>query len=282
MNLSQNKAYLAALFAVFVWGAFPTVIKGALEFTSVEQLLTLRFAISTLLFIWVMPRAVSKVPKIPIASLLGFVLVGVVVFYSQTYALQEVPASWYVAAFTFVPIIFLAVYREPLNVIGKLGSALAVLGMAVFFISLGHSAAMSVWNVTLVIISMLAWVAYSVFAKNLHPYLKDLELVAFTNLIGFLSSMAIWAMHSFQAQAWSFAGVSLSLLAGILLPAALVAYSFSLRENPVFAMFSQYLEPILGLVVAALLLGERMHLLQYMASLIVIVGTLLVGVATRK
>lgn len=282
MNLSSSKSYLAALFAVFIWGVFPALIKGTLELTSVEQLLTLRFGCSVLLFIFILPRLIKKIAHIPLPPLMGFILVGIVVFYSQTYALKEVPASWYIAIFTFVPILFLAIYREPLNGLGKLGSLFAIIGMSIFFMSLDHAKAMNLWNILLIIISMLSWVAYSVAAKKLHAYLKDTELVALSSLVGFLASLILWYFQGFQGQSLSLSSLSLCVLAGVLLPAALVAYSYSLRLKPVFAMFSQYLEPIFGLIVAALLLGEYMHFLQYIAAVVVIVGTLLVGIGTRK
>lgn len=285
MSLSSSKnyqAYSAALFAVFIWGAFPTLIKGALQFTSVEQLLTLRFLISIILFLFIVPSTIKKIRQVPWKNFLAFALASITVFYSQTCALDKVPASWYVAVFTFAPIVFLLVYRERLNYLGKIGSALAIIGMVIFFISMHNAAGMSFWHVALLIISMLAWVAYSVTAKNLHHVFKDRELVTLTSLIGLVSSLFFWSLHGFQAQSLSFSGAALCLLAGIVLPAALVAYSFSLRFKPVFAMFSQYLEPVFGLIIAALFLGERMHLLQYIAALIIIFGTLLVGVATRN
>lgn len=282
MNLSASKSYIAALFAVFVWGVFPALIKGTLELTSVEQLLTLRFGCSVLLFIFIVPRLIKKIAYIPLLPLIAFILIGILVFYSQTYALKEVPASWYIAIFTFVPIIFLAIYREPLNGFGKIGSLLAIIGMSIFFVTLDHATAMNSWNIFLIIMSMLSWVGYSVAAKKLHSYLKDTELVALSSLVGFLASVILWYFQGFQGQILSVSSASLCVLAGILLPAALVAYSYSLRLKPVFAMFSQYLEPIFGLIVAAVFLGEYMNALQYMAAVVVILGTVLVGMGTRK
>lgn len=285
MNLSRYSgyyAYGAALCAVFIWGAFPTLIKGTLQFTSVEQLLTLRFLVSTLIFTAIFPRIFKKVQAIPLLNWVTFIVTVIAVFYSQTYALAGVPASWYVAVFTFVPIIFMLIYKEPLSVMGFIGSALAVIGMMIFFISMHHEAKMSFWSVSLLLISVLAWVGYTFVAKKLHLYLEDCELVALTSLVGLLSSLVIWSAHGFHVQCVSLSGLSLCVLAGIILPLALVTYSFSLRFKPVFAVFSQYLEPIIGLGTAALFLGERMNLLQYTAALIVIVGTILVGVATRK
>lgn len=285
MSFSTNKgpqAYAAALLAVFIWGAFPTLVKDALKFASVEQLLTLRFLISTTLFLFILPRTLKKIRQVPFKNVAAFFLACITVLYSQTYVLEQVPASWYVSVFTFVPIIFLVVYRERLNLMGWFGSGLAILGMSLFFISMRHAAGMSFWHLTLLIISMLGWVAYSVFAKKLHEHYKDREIVALTNFIGLLSSIFFWGLLGFQGEALGISGLVLSFLAGLVLPAALVAYSFSLRFKPIFAMFSQYLEPVIGLVVAALLLDERMHFLQYVAALTVIIGTLLVGLATRK
>lgn len=285
MNLSRCSGYYpygAALFAVFIWGAFPALIKGALQFASVEQLLTLRFLVSTLIFITIFPSAFKKIRQISFAQSITFIVSVIVVFYSQTYALDEVPASWYVAVFTFVPIIFMLIYREPLSVMGLIGSVFAVIGMLIFFISMRHEAGMIFWKIILLLISMLAWVGYSIVAKQLHRQLQDLELVALTSLVGFISSISIWSAHGFHAQSIPLPGLGLCALAGVVLPLALVAYSFSLRFKPVFAVYSQYLEPVIGLIVAALFLGEMMGILQYIAAFTVIVGTFLVGIATRK
>lgn len=284
MNLSRYHSYYAygaALFAVFIWGAFPVLIKSALQFASVEQLLTLRFLVSTLIFITFLPTTIKKIRQISFFQFTAFIIAVVVVFYSQTYALDEMPASWYVAVFAFVPIIFMLIYREPLSTMGFIGTALAIIGMLIFFISMRHEAGINFWKIILLLISMLAWVGYSVVAKQLHRYLQDRELVALTSLVGLLSSISIWSAHGFHAQNIPFSGLSLCVLAGVVLPLALVAYSFSLRFKPVFAVFSQYLEPVIGLIIAALFLGERMGVLQYTAAFIVIVGTFLIGIATR-
>lgn len=285
MNLSQPKnyySYAAALFAVFIWGMFPVMIKGALQFISVDQLLMFRFFVSLLLFITIIPRTFRKIRYIPLSTSVIFVCTIIFLFYSQTYALDEVPASWYIGIFTFVPILFLLVYREPLNFMGYMGSALATGGMIMFFWSMRQESGMTFGGVALLFMSILAWVAYSVIAKKLHHHLQDRELVALTSVIGFISSLGVWSAHGLHIQNISLPGLGLCILAGIVLPLALVAYSFSLRFKPVFAVFSQYLEPIIGLVIAALFLGERMNFSQYVAASIVLSGTLLVGIATRK
>jgi len=285
MNLSQHhnhQAYIAALFAVFIWGAFPALMKDALTFTSVDEVLTLRFLVSTLLFLIIIPRTLSKLRQIRVGSLMMFVVASITVFYSQAYALSEVPASWYVAVFTFVPIIFIFISREPLNSTGKMGSLIAIAGMCIFFLSMRHMADMTIWHIVLLIISMLAWVGYSLSTKQLHHHLQDLEIVALTSLVGLLSSLLIWKAHGFHPEHIPFSGMVLCLSAGIILPLALIAYSFSLRFKPVFAVFSQYLEPVIGFIISAIFLGESMHFLQYTAAMIVIAGTVLVGMATKS
>ena len=285
MSLSRPShlyAYSAALFAVFVWGAFPTLIKSALQFASVEEFLTMRFLVSCMLFLFVFPRVFTKIKQIPFILCAIFIITVVVVFYSQTYALNQMPASWYVAVFTFVPIVFMVIDRQSLNILGLIGTAIAILGMLLFFMSMSHETKMNFWHIILLIFSMLAWVGYSLMAKQLHPYIHDRELVALTSLVGLLSSLTIWAIHGFHMQPISLPGLGLCALSGIVLPLALVTYSFSLRFKPVFAVFSQYLEPVIGLVVAALFLGERMQFLQYAVTLIVIIGTVLIGIATRE
>jgi drug/metabolite transporter (DMT)-like permease len=281
MNSLSNRAYFAALLSVFIWGAFPTLVKSALAQSSIEQLLTIRFLVSTLFLIAILPRTIVKIRQLPFKMLIGFTFVTILVFYSQTYALNNVPASWYVAAFTFVPIIFLLFYREPLNTIGKIGAMFAVLGMILFFSSLSQAETMTVGNVILLIISMLAWVAYSIMAKQLQILFKDNEFVALTCLIGLLSSLFFWSMTGFKGDHISFFGFFLCVLAGIALLIALLAYSFSLRIKPMFAMFSQYLEPIFGLIIAAIFMGEKLCFFQYLAASVIILGTFLVGFATQ-
>lgn len=283
MHLSSNKGFFAALLAVFIWGAFPILLKGTLyEFNEIEQLLTLRFFISTLLLAPILPRALNKLRHVELHLILAFTLITVTVFYSQTYALNQVPASWYVAAFTFVPVVFLVFSRQTLNTFEKMGSAIAMAGMLFFFASLSHDAQMSVSSIVLLVVSILSWVAYSLLTKKLHSRLQDYELVALTCFVGLLASLFFWGLNGFHVQAISIIGLGLCAFTSIAVLIALVAYSFSLRKSPVFAVFAQYLEPVFGLTLAALFMSEKMVFLQYLSVSLVVIGTFLVGFASKK
>ncbi|MDN5898259.1 MAG: DMT family transporter [Psychrobacter sp.] len=283
MSLDNNKGYFAALLAVFIWGAFPTLLKETLvELKQVEQFLAIRFLFSTILLMPFLPKALSKLKQIDRFVVGAFIVTTVTVFYSQTYALNQVPASWYVAAFTFVPVIFLMLSKASLNYLEKLGSSTAMLGMLVFFSSLSYEKQMQFSGFVLLMISILSWVAYSLLAKKLHSKLTDFELVALTCFIGLMASTLFWGVQGFQTEPLSIKGITLCVLTAMVVLVALMAYSFSLRVNPVFAVFSQYLEPVLGLMIAALFLRESMCFVQYLAASLIILGTFFIGFASRK
>ncbi|AJC48731.1 DMT family transporter [Allofrancisella guangzhouensis] len=285
MNSLQNKeaqSYIAALIAVLIWGMFPTLVKSTLQFASVEQLLVLRFLVASLLFLPMFNTVFNKLLVIEKRYLALFVIFTIAVFFSQTYVLSQVPASWYVAVFTLAPIIFLLVYRETLNLFGKIGVTLAIIGMGLFFTSMNDHTDMNFLTMILLIISMLSWVGYSIFARKLHSQLNDREIVALTSFVGFGSSFVFWGTKGFVWEDLSLSILGLCVLTGVVLPLALVLYSFSLRIKPIFAMFSQYLEPIFGLLAAALFLGEVMGAIQYLAAIVIIIGTLFVGISSRQ
>jgi drug/metabolite transporter (DMT)-like permease len=258
------------------------LIKGALQFTSIDELLTLRFFISLLVTLKILFSTLKKFKLISTVNLVVFAIIIISVFFSQAYAIDDVPATFYVSIFTLVPIVFLLICREPLNKVAMTGSGLAITGMIVFIFSLQYKGHLSFWSIILVILSMFTWVAYSLFTKKIQNSFLDKEIVAITTLIGFLSSLSVWFLHGFHIQNLSLLGLELCCLAGIVLPLALVAYSFSLRHKPVFAIFSQYLEPIFGLIIAVIFLGEKMNVSQLLAAFIIVSGTFLVGIATRK
>lgn len=282
LNRNGLFAYIAALMAVFIWGVFPVVAKDALQYSTVEQFLTIRFLISTLICVFYLPDAFKSLSKVNGWHVLGLALVIISLFYSQTYLLDNMPACWYISAFTLVPVIFLFINPESLTREALIGSTVAIVGMIFFFYFSKTGESIKFWQAILLIFSMLCWVGYSVIAKKFNSIMHDIEFVSIGNFIALIFSFTMWKLHGFNSHPLSMHFLLLTLSASILLLIALLSYSYSLRYQPVFAIYAQYLEPIIGLLFAAMLLNEKMASGQIASATIVILGTTLVGIGTRK
>lgn len=166
--------YIALLVAVTIWGGLPAVTKLTLSGISVSLFITIRFVFSSVFLSPLIFRVVKKSKKLSLVHWCTFVVTISVMFYSQTWAIHQVPAPLYIVLF----------------------SAKAI-----------------------------------------------------------INSAAI----------------------GLVLPLAFFGYSYALRKKPVISIFGQYLEPIIGIMIAALLIGGTISTKQSIAFAWVLIGVSLLS-----
>ncbi|NNM59609.1 MAG: DMT family transporter [Legionellales bacterium] len=266
--------YIIASLSIVLWGILPTVVKFSINDLNVSSFLVLRFFVSTVLLIWVLPSLLKKRAKLNKNFLLLFLAIVAVLFVSQTLALRFLSVTTYIVAFTLTPLLTLLILRYKLSRKACLGVFLAVTGSLVFFYRSGNVSLFHINYIAifLMFLGMISWVFYTLVISKLHKNFNDFEIVALTNYLALFSSIIFWFLNGLPVDKIPNEIMLASLLSGGLIPLAFIFFSIGLRHVASFTITIQYLEPIFGLIFAYLFLHETLDKLQIVGSIMVIIG----------
>ncbi len=267
---SRWKARAAGTLAVLFWGAsFAWVKVGLREFEPIS-LLTIRFAIGTIV-VWLLAQWTSRgrlgIRPADVGPLVGLGLIGVTLQQVlQTAGILRGSASaaaWLSSlAPAFIVLLAWPLLGERLHRMRAAGILVAFLGAALVSRSPASpsqpSDALAVW---LVIASAAVWAVYSILGKGLSARRPPIVTTAWGMTFGWLALVA-----AFVAQrGWEDLGivsssgwitVTLLGVASTGLAYGLYFYALSTAEAALAAAL-QYLEPLVTMVFAAWLLQER-------------------------
>jgi drug/metabolite transporter (DMT)-like permease len=296
MDKTTTLAYLKAIFAVTVWGASFIATKIALQEVSPITVVWLRFAVGVIILgFTVYSRAQLKLPKareLAYFALLGFI--GVTFHqWLQSNGLVTSQASttaWIVATTpVFMALLGWVVLKEKLGWISAAGILLAAFGV-LLVVSKGDltSVAQGQFGAPgdlLILISAPNWAVFSVLSRQSlkkHPaammmfYVMTLGWLFVT--IQFLLGPGFGEIGQLSLAGWlgvCFLGIFCSALAYIFWYDALQALPAS--QAGAFL----YLEPIVAVVVAAILLEEPLVLAALLGGVLILLGVWLVNRAGR-
>ncbi len=278
INCSTNKFYSlwASLIAVVIWALLPVLVKLVVVNEDISSFLAQRFLFSTILFCWLIPKSLNKLRRLQFYKACYFILIISGNYYLQTYALRQVPASWYIIVYALNPILTLLFIRHRFVASTYAGLALALLGIYLFYYERAELIS-TIKPITLVILlsGMFTWSLYVVLIKELHGVYSDIEIVTLTNLFAFLTSICIWIATGAIISRVNTSQLILTIAIGLIVPVAYFLFSYGLRRFQVFSINIQYLEPIISLYFASLILHENINKIQYFAGIIVLIGTLI-------
>jgi drug/metabolite transporter (DMT)-like permease len=123
---------------------------------------------------------------------------------------------------------------------------------------------------------------YNVYCKGLLQRFEEIEIVIYSYITASLASipLLLWAepvpWHNFLAfdlSSW----LAFAFLAVFMYGASMLLFFTALAHLDVItASISLYLVPVFGVILAITLLGERLHLLEILGSIIVLSATLLI------
>ena len=267
-----------------IWGTFPVAIKWVLFSVNVPTFLIIRFAFSALLLIGMCPGIIRKIKHIKSSYLTYFFIAIAITFSTQMVALDELPVTFFIVFFTLTPIFLHFILKLGYSRLIVAGVLLAIGGVFLFFTTAPKVAShLTFMGMLMLFLGSISWCVYSYLIRKIHAVLNDLEIAALTNYCAFFSSLATllikpkWLL--IQHLTGSVTAI-ICLLSGCM-TAAFFLYSYAMRLKPVFATFSQYLEPILGLLASALVFHEILSLLQWLSVFITIAGTVLVAYGER-
>lgn len=288
----QRMAVAQALGAVVFWGASFVATRLALRWLEPETLVWLRFTLGlALLAVVAAARRQLSLPRpreVPYLALLG--AVGIAFHqWLQSNGLvtaQAVFASWIVSsAPVWIALLGWLVLRERLRPAQAAGIALAGLGV-LLVASRGDPRALAVGGLTrgdlLILISAPNWAVFSILSRGgLARYPAAwmmLWVMAFgwlgVSALALLGGAGLGALAALPPAGWAsvlFLGLGCSGLAYIFWYDALKSLPAALTGSFL------YVEPVVTVLVARLLLGERLTLPLLLGGVVILAGVWLVN-----
>ncbi|GAB4483262.1 MAG: DMT family transporter [Anaerolineales bacterium] len=290
--------YLEALFAVSVWGGTFIATKFALREASPATIVWVRFGMGVIILgLAVMLRKQFAWPtrrEWGYFALLGFL--GVTFHqWLQATGLQTAAATttaWIVATIPiFTALLGWFFLREKLGWLRVGGIALAALGV-LLIVSRGDLASLTRGNFGapgdfLILISAVNWAVFSVLSRSglkIHPAAR---MMFYVMLCGWIFSV-IW-LFGFgpglsELPALTVTGWTSLLVLGVFGSGlAYIAWYDALQELSATQLgVFIYIEPLVTMVVAALLLGETISLVSLLGGALTLAGVSLVNLPQEK
>ena len=279
----RSGALAGALGAVVLWGLAPVATRALVSQLAPLPLLVLRMSLAALVLLpWAMPvfRRLSRrqAARLVTAGLLGMVGYTLPV----TAGLQWLPASTAGLLLASEPIWVMLIGRiflaERLAARAWLGSAVALAGVAVLAgpeALTGADGLRELAGAGLVLAGTLAFAAYTIVLRPLSAACGALPATAASTVVGaipflaFAGTVSLPQLAQLPASAWGqLAFLALgSSVAGMVMWNRAVATAGSARVSLLL-----YLEPVVSVTGAAVLLGEGVTLVMIAAGLLILLG----------
>jgi drug/metabolite transporter (DMT)-like permease len=280
-------AILALVGANIIWGTTFVVTKPLLDHVPPLTLASSRFAVALLVLLPVLARSGRRPVLNRTTAVMGFTGVFVV-YVCQNLGLRFTGAADGALIHGGIPV-FTAVFAVPAlgERLGRgrvAGLTLSLVGVAaVVLLSHGSRIGLSALGDGLVFLSALGLAAYLVLGRRAFPTGSSLDLVAGVAVWGFIFLLPASAVElHFAGMGRPTVGDLLGILylGGAASALAFVLWAHGLRhlEAGQAAIFAN-LNPLVGVAVAALFLGERVTPVQVGGGLLILTG---VWLATRQ
>lgn len=289
----QHKGHLAAIFTILVWGATFISTKVLLRHFTAAEILVLRFVLGLLALCLASPRRMRLKSRRHEWYFAGAGLTGLVLYYlCENIALNYGDASIVGVVVSSAPLfagIFGAIFLgERIHAGFVVGFVIALAGICL--ISLGSGAAHIQWKgILLSLIAAAAWGVYSTLTRKIteHGY-PTLGTTKHIFVYGVLFMVPIAAVNGFRFTALRTAGgVEIANLLFLGLGASAVCFltwNFAVKVlGSAKTCAYIYASPVVTVVLAALILHERMTLRAAAGVVLVLAGLAISeGRQTRK
>lgn len=292
MDKTQRAAVFKALFAVVVWGASFVATKIAVGEVSPDLVVFLRFGMGVIILgsvVW--KRQQLRLPDKKdwlYFMLLGFLGITFHQWLQSTglVTAQAVTTGWIVASIPiFMALLSWIFLKERLAWLQVMGICLAAFGVLLIItkgdlgsLFSGHFGTVGDF---LILVSAPNWAVFSILSKRGLEKYPAAEMMFYVMLFGWifssilmLNSGGLSQVGTISLNGWlaiAFLGVFCSGIAYIYWYDALQALSVS--QTGVFL----YLEPLITVIVASLLLGEKLFLSGLLGGGIILLGVWMVN-----
>lgn len=282
---------LAALTAVVFWGISFVATKAALRELSPITLIFARFAIGTALLImilllrgkFVFPPS-QAYPRLFVMGLIGVFIHQMIQVHALTLT-TAVHTGWLIGIIPIWSAILAAIFlREKFGILKLAGLALGFLGAILVVIRGNHEGSFLALPSTrgdlLILLSTINWAIYTILGRKTIQNVGSLRATAIVMLFGWLLMVPFFAMSSgwrefvhLSSAGWGallFLGVACSGLGYLFWYGALE----HLEASRVASFL--YIEPVVTLIAAMIVLHEPLILTTLVGGLLVLTGVFLV------
>lgn len=256
-----------------------------------------RWAVAALLllpFAWSAMRAALPLARLHWRLVLALAVLGIAGFNSLVYVgLQTTTATNGVLLQSVTPItmILLAglVLHEKSNVWQWLGIGVSLTGVLVIITKADWQVVQhlafnrgDMW----IVLATLDWSLYTVLLRKLPDGLKGLPILGFSVSVGALVILPLYVYESVTFQTMPFTPTSVASIAYVAVFPSLLSYMFWNHATQRLGVnrtgqFS-HLMPVFGILLATLLLGERLQLFHGVGMVLVAAGILLANKQQRR
>ena len=292
----ETAGYIGGLTAVTAWGANAVILKYLTGAMPLAILNASRLVIATLCFLLIIgiTRRNQGIPKLPPRVWLEVFIVGAIgtSFYQFLFASGIKLSSASLTALisstnpVWIGLIGAAQYSlsagrtgERLNRWQFIGIPVTIIGVALLSWQSITVANVAPLGVALLLIANFAWSVYTITSKSLFKYLTPLEFTAYSFALGglpyiLLSASAWWQpdVAQISASAWFWVVVS-ALVAQVI--GFIGWFSGAQRLGAAKVSVLLNITPIVGLGLAALILGETLTPLKILAAAVILAGVYL-------
>lgn len=283
----RGQGSLALLVAIILWGLAPVVTRFVLFTTPPGDVLLLRFAIGMIplgAFLLVKRKRVRRESRDWWILLLTAALGGVGYYLPVTLGLQRVSAgtaSLVLATEPVLILLFAALFLgERVKPRVLAGFFVALLGVAGLFLAAGTGFGGSLWGMTLIFLSGVAFSLYSVGVKRLSKAFSAVEVTAAIGAFGFVFlfvpflGVTLRTVGQLSSSAW----LSILYLGLLSTAGGTVLWSVGLaRMEASRAGFSLNLLPVVSVLGGVFFLGEPLGVGTMVSGLLVLVGAVIAG-----
>lgn len=291
---SSTRAYLGAIFAVLVWGASFIATKIAVRETSPLTVMCVRFGIGVLVLFAAVARR-GALPRPGLRDLLQFLAIGAlgITIHQglQITGLVTARASTTAWIITATPLVMAlvgwVVLGERIGWRQAAGIGLGTLGV-LQVVSGGDWASLAAGSFgtigdLLVSLSTITWALFSVYSRRALQRHAAAPMMLYVMAGGWLMATVPWVLSGgvaevgrLTASGWTALGFLGVLCSGL----AYVYWYDALRVLPTATVGSLlYIEPLVTMVVASLLLGEAITVASSVGGMVILIG---VRVATLR
>jgi drug/metabolite transporter (DMT)-like permease len=262
MKFQDTRAILAGIFAVVLWAAIPSLVKISSDNLPISLLVLFRFGISMLAFVWFVPGLVPKIKLVEKKYLVGLFFVLGMNYFFQSVAMHRLPASWYIVIFALNPILALICLRLRMSTTKWICIFVAAIGSLLFIQAKEVDVLFEPLTFVSLVIGMLTWVGYTVLISGFQKHFSDFEVTSLTHIVSFLAALTIWLGSGMPWQTPNTGDLAAVIILGLVTPFAYYFFAYCLRRNPTFGVVSQYLEPVVGVLLGVILFKESLSWIQ--------------------
>ena len=283
--IQQNRAILKLLLALLTWSSSYAITRSVVTSMPPVLFAFLRFAVAAVIMLIIFhtrKQPVKETMKGKWVPVFVLALTGVTLYYLFfNFSLQQTSAAAGALIQGFIPVstailaaIFLKEKLFPLQVIGILVSVGGVILIG-FTNQPDEHTGDSILGNALMIAAVLCWAIYTVVSKK-YAHVDPLWLITRLSIIGTLLLIPA-VIYEMWGQPWpqiSLGGWAAILYMG-LFPSALgyLWYNSALQHIPAsHAGVWINLDPVLGAIIAVVVLGEKIYMLQIVGAILTLVG----------